>query len=101
MLAKADNIFLQYTVRVNPADPEQYIVEFTSYDKHNDHHRTQVVIGKDGEDTWNGDLSVEAMIEELEASIEAEKQKRIKAEKRKELIASLTEEQRDLLGVVL
>jgi len=59
-----------------------------------------VFITNDGESTWEkGDYDFYTMDRILDEKLEEQKQKEIKAQKRKELIESLTPEQRELLGV--
>lgn len=66
----------------------------------NDWHIQSTFISNEGESTWDsGDYEFYTMNNTLDEMIEREKQKEIKAQKRKELIESLTPEQRELLGV--
>jgi hypothetical protein len=59
-----------------------------------------VFITNENESTWNqGDYEFSAMMEILDEKLEEQRQNEIKAQKRKELIESLTPEQRELLGV--
>ena len=59
-----------------------------------------VFITNEGESTWDkGDYEFYTMNNILDEKLEEQKQKEIKAQKRKELIESLTPEQRELLGV--
>jgi hypothetical protein len=59
-----------------------------------------VFITNEGESTWDkGDYEFYTMNNILDEKLEEQKQKEIKSQKRKELIESLTPEQRELLGV--
>ena len=59
-----------------------------------------VFITNEGESTWDkGDYEFYTMNNILDEKLEEQKQKEIKAQKRKELIARLTDEEKDLLGV--
>jgi cytochrome P450 len=60
----------------------------------------KVVITQKGESDWNkGDYSFDAMMDVLDEMLEDKRQEKIKAEKRKELIARLTDEEKELLGL--
>jgi hypothetical protein len=59
-----------------------------------------VFITNEGESNWyKSDYDFYTMNSILDEKLEEQKQKEIKAQKRKELIESLTPEQRELLGV--
>ena len=69
------------------------------HDDSNWYNKT-VFITNEGESTWDkGDYEFHTMNNILDEKLEERKQKEIKAQKRKELIESLTPEQRDLLGI--
>ena len=69
------------------------------YDDGNWHNKS-VFITNEGESTWDkGDYEFYTMNNILDEKLEEQLQKEIKAQKRKELIESLTPEQRELLGV--
>ena len=72
-------------------------------DWHDDgnNYKQSIFIDNEGESTWNngGDYDFYSMDCILDDMLELQKQKEIKAQKRKELIESLTPEQRELLGV--
>ena len=69
------------------------------HDDSNWYNKT-VFITNEGESTWDkGDYEFHTMNNILDEKLEERKQKEIKAQKRKELIESLTPEQRELLGV--
>jgi hypothetical protein len=60
----------------------------------------KVVITQNGESNWNkGAYSFDAMMDVLDGMLEEKLLEEIKARKRQELIARLTEEEKELLGV--
>jgi hypothetical protein len=62
--------------------------------------RQTVFINNENESTWEkGDYDFHTMNNILDEMIERELQKEIKEQKRQELIARLTDEEKDLLGV--
>ena len=71
-------------------------------DWHDDNHwyDLTIFITNEGESTWEkGDYDFWTMDRVLDDELEEQQEKEIKAQKRKELIESLTPEQRELLGV--
>ena len=59
-----------------------------------------VVITQKGESNWNKcDYSFDAMMDVLDEKLEEKEQKRIKEQKRQELIARLTDEEKELLNL--
>lgn len=71
-------------------------------DWYNDNHwfNKTVFIDNEGNSTWEkGDYDFYTMNNILDEKLEEQLQKEIKSQKRKELIESLTPEQRELLGV--
>lgn len=59
----------------------------------------RVIITNKNESNWDGDYDFNTMMNVLDEELEKQKQKEEKEQKRKELINSLTPEQRELLGV--
>jgi hypothetical protein len=60
----------------------------------------KVVITQKGESNWNkGCYSFDCMMDVLDNMLEEKRQEEIKEQKRQELIARLTDEERELLGV--
>ena len=63
-------------------------------------HSYEVFITNEGESTWNtGDYDFYTMDRILDEKLEEEEQKKIKAQKRKELIARMSDEDKELLGL--
>jgi len=76
------------------------IVLYADWRDNNNYHRQSVFIDNKGNSTWDcGDYDFGTMDGLLDEMIERGKEKEIKEQKRKELIESLTPEQRELLGV--
>ena len=64
------------------------------------YHKQSVFIDNKGNSTWDtGDYDFGTMSGILDEMVEREKQKKIKEQKRQELIARLTDEEKELLGV--
>ncbi len=60
----------------------------------------KVVITQKGESDWNkGDYCFDAMMDVLDEKLEEKRQEEIKEQKRQELLARLTDEEKELLGV--
>ena len=60
----------------------------------------KAVITQKGESNWNKDgYSFDAMMDVLDGMLEEKRQEKIKEQKRQELLARLTSEEKDLLGV--
>ena len=65
-----------------------------------DYYHETLFITNEGESDWGrGGYDFYAMMELLDEKLEEEKQKEIKVQKRKELIARLTSEEKELLGL--
>jgi len=59
-----------------------------------------VVITQKGESDWNkGDYSFDFMMDVLDGALEEKRQEKIKEQKRQELLARLTDFEKELLGV--
>ena len=60
----------------------------------------KVVITQNGESNWNkGSYGFDAMMDVLDEKLEEKRQEEIKKQKRQELLARLTDEEKELLGV--
>ena len=60
----------------------------------------KAIITQQGESNWNkGDYSFDAMMNILDEQLEEKRQEEIKEQKRQELLARLTDEEKELLGV--
>ena len=97
LFVKANKLGL--TVEVNEDKDGDYVVRIFEMYSPRDFDET-VSISQEGNSTWNkGGYYFYTMMELLDDKLEEQEQKRIKAEKRKELIARLTPEERELLDL--
>jgi hypothetical protein len=76
-----------------------YVISFNEV--FTDNYDTEdLIITQSGESNWDkGDYDFKGMMSVFNKMLEEQEQERIKKEKRKELIATFTQEQRDLLGL--
>ena len=90
---------LELTVKVREDNDGDYVVRiFAMFSPKN--FDEKVVITQEGESNWNkGDYPFDTMMNILDEMLEEKKQKEIKEQKRQELIARLTDEEKELLGV--
>jgi len=87
-------------VTIKKMDEGYKITLYCDWHDDNDFYQQSILISNEGESTWNdGDYEFYTMNRILDEMLELQKQKEIKAQKRKELIETLTPEQRELLGV--
>ena len=81
-------------------DDGYYITLYCDWYGDNNYSKQTVFITNEGESTWEkGDYDFEIMNKILNELVEKQKQEEIKAQKRQELIARLTDEEKELLGV--
>lgn len=99
LLSKADKLGLRcFVVEYD----DHYSIDF--YEMfNNDGFREKVTITKEGKSDWStlGGVPFDYMVETVDAMLKQKEEEKIKEEKRKELIKTLTPEQRELLGVKL
>lgn len=87
-------------VSLHQTDEGYKITLYLDWDNDNNFYNQSIFVDNKGESIWDkGDYPFEIMNNILDEMYEREEQKEIKAQKRKELIESLTPEQRELLGV--
>ena len=102
-LCKASKTGTHYDLNVN--EDGDYIIVFTWYyeDKPEygkNYYYRKVKITKEGNgDCSSGFVSFDCMMDDFNMKLEEMKQQQIKAQKRKELIARLTDEEKELLGL--
>ena len=97
LFVKANKLGL--TVEVNEDKDGDYVVRIFEMYSPRDFDE-YVVITQTDKSNWNkGGYHFDTMMDLLDSKLEEEEQKRIKAEKRKELIARLTPEERELLNL--
>ena len=81
-------------------DDGYYITLYCDWHDNNNYSKQTVFITNEGESTWEkGDYDFETMNNILDEMVEKQKQEEIKEQKRQELIARLTDEEKELLGV--
>lgn len=96
LFAKATK--LQFEVEVSKEKDGGYLIN--TYRPFEEYTDRRLYITSQGDTDFNRTiLSFDGLMDEFDFLIKQEEDKRIKEEKRKELIASLTPEQRELLGV--
>ena len=67
---------------------------------HQENFDEKIVITQKGESDWNkGTHCFDAMMDILDEKLEEKRQEKIKEQKRQELLARLTDEEKELLGV--
>jgi len=96
LLSKAEKLDLSVNVREDK--DKDYVIKIA--EKWGDDFNEKVIITQGGESNWNkGNYSFDTMMDILDEMLEEKLQKEIKEQKRKELIARLTDEEKELLGV--
>jgi hypothetical protein len=99
LLAKAGQLNLSIFVKED--EEGDYIVKF--YELYTNNFDERVVINKEGGNDWdwgNGaTCSFEYLMDTFVAMLSKKEQEKLKAEKRKEVLARLTDEELELLGV--
>jgi hypothetical protein len=90
---------LQLSVEVREDKDGDYVIRiFEMFRPEN--FDEKVVITQKGESDWNkGDYSFDCMMDILDEQLEEKRQEEIKEQKRQELLARLTDEEKELLGV--
>ena len=97
LFTKAEKLGLSVVVREDK-DGDYVVRIFEMFRPEN--FDDKVVITQKGESNWNkGAYSFDAMMDVLDEKLEEQEQEKIKAEKRKEVLAKLTDEEKELLGV--
>ena len=97
LFAKVEKLGLNVVVREDK-DGDYVVRIFEMFRPEN--FDEKVVITQKGESDWNkGNYCFDAMMDVLDEMLEEKRQKEIKEQKRQELLARLTSEEKDLLGV--
>ena len=97
LLTTATKLRMSYEVCED--EDGDYVISFNEVFA-NSYDTEKVIITQSGASTWGkGDYNCESMICIFNERLKEQEQERIKKEKRKELIATFTQEQRDLLGL--
>jgi hypothetical protein len=96
LLAKAGQLDLSIFVKKD--EEGDYIVKF--YELYTSNFDVKIIIDKEGEsDFYSGGHTFVDMMGILDGMLREKEQEKIKAEKRKEVLAKLTNEEKELLGV--
>ena len=96
LFTKANQLDLSVVVREDKDG--DYVIKIA--EKWGDDFNENVIITQKGESNWNkGNYSFDTMMDILDEMLEEKLLEEIKARKRQELIARLTDEERELLGV--
>jgi hypothetical protein len=97
LFTKAEKLQLSVAVRENK-DGDYVIRIFEMFRPEN--FDEKVIITQEGESNWDkGAYSFDCMMGILDDTLEEKEQEKIKAEKRKELLDKLTDEEKELLGL--
>jgi hypothetical protein len=99
LFTKVEKLGLSVNVREDK-DGDYVIKIFKMFESNREFEPYNVVITQKGESDWNkGNYCFDDMMDVLDGELEEQKQKEIKEQKRQALIASLTDEEKELLGV--
>jgi hypothetical protein len=97
LFAKAQK--LQLSVEVREDKDSDYVIRIYEMFRQEGFDE-KVIIDQNGGSSWNkGSYSFDAMMDVLDGMLEEKLLEEIKARKRQELIARLTDEEKELLGV--
>ena len=99
LLTKVEKLGLSVNVREDKGG--DYVIKiFNMFEFDSKFEPYKVVITQKGESDWNkGNYCFDAMMDVLDGELEEQKQKEIKEQKRQELIARLTDEEKELLNL--
>ena len=99
-LTKAQKVS-PYGATFRQTDEGYKITLYCDWHDDGNNYKQSIFIDNEGESSWNNgeDYDFYTMNDILDEMIKLQKQKEIKAQKRQELIARLTDEEKELLGV--
>ena len=96
LLAYAGELNLSFFVEKDKDG--DYIVKF--YELYTNKFAEHIIINKEGENDWNkGTCSCEYLMDTFVGMLKQKEEEKLKAQKRQELLARLTNEEKELLGV--
>jgi hypothetical protein len=96
LLAYAGELDLSIFVRED--EEGNYVVKF--YELYTNKFAEHIIINKEGENDWNkGTCSCEYLMDTFVGMLSEKKEEKLKAQKRQEALARLTNEEKELLGV--
>jgi hypothetical protein len=97
MLAKAQKLAMPYDIKQHN---DGFEIKLYYAWCENDYYDRAVFITNENESTWNKcDFEFYTMMDMLDEKLEEKRQEKIKEQKRQELLARLTDFEKDLLGV--
>ena len=97
LLAKAGELDLSTFVKQD--EDGNYVVKF--YELYTNKFDEIIIINKEGEDDWNkSTCSFQYLMDTFVDMLKQKEEEKLKAQKRQELLARLTDEEKELLGVV-
>jgi hypothetical protein len=97
LLIKADKLAVSYNIK---QQNDGFEIKLYHAWHENDYYHQTVFITNENESTWDkGDYDFSTMMDVLDEKLEEKRQEEIKEQKRQELLARLTDFEKDLLGV--
>ena len=92
---------LGFSVEVREDKDGDYVIKiFKMFESNREFEPYKVVITQKGESDWDkGDYSFDCMMDILDEQLEEKRQEEIKEQKRQELLARLTDEEKELLNL--
>ena len=95
LLAYAGQLDLSIFVRED--EDGNYVVKF--YELYTNKFAEHIIINKEGENDWNkGTCSCEYLMDTFVSMLKQKEEEKLKEQKRQELLARLTNEEKELLG---
>ena len=89
---------LDLSIFVKQDEDGNYVVKF--YELYTNKFAEHIIINKEGENDWNkGTCSCEYLMDTFVGMLKQKEEEKLKAQKRQELLARLTNEEKELLGV--
>ena len=96
LLAYAGELDLSIFVRED--EEGNYVVKF--YELYTNKFAEHIIINKEGENDWNkGTCSCEYLMDTFVSMLKQKEEEKLKSQKRQEVLARLTNEEKELLGV--
>jgi len=97
LLAKAGELDLSIFVRED--EDGNYVVKF--YELYTNKFAEHIIINKEGENDWNkGTCSCEYLMDTFVSMLKQKEEEKLKSQKRQEVLAKLTDEELELLGIM-
>ena len=97
LLAYAGELDLSTFVRED--EEGNYVVKF--YELYTNKFAEHIIINKEGENDWNkGTCSCEYLMDTFVSMLKQKEEEKLKSQKRQEVLAKLTDEELELLGIM-